>query len=146
MKPAAVMIQNAAAWLVFHEPKRAHVTPLFISLHWQPVAARIKFKTLMLAYRTTTGSAPAYFNLQAKTENSSLSTLLDVVISWCSCYRPLDGIHRSKDWTRYNQWRAEEIMRRHASSYIYFFQSVYSTNTTWYQEYTVLWYNRYGCC
>ncbi len=26
------------------------------------VAARIKFKTLMLAYRTTTGSAPAYFH------------------------------------------------------------------------------------
>ncbi len=51
------MIQN-----VFNEPKRAHVTPLFISLHWLPVAARIKFKTLMLAYRTTTGSAPSYFH------------------------------------------------------------------------------------
>ncbi len=56
------MIQNAAARLVFIEPKRAHLTPLFISLHWLPVAACIKFKTLMLAYRTTTGSAPAYFN------------------------------------------------------------------------------------
>ncbi len=54
------MIQNAAAWLVFSEPKRAHVTPLFISLHWLPFAARIKFKTLMLAYRTATGSAPSY--------------------------------------------------------------------------------------
>ncbi len=54
------MIQNAAARLVFNEPKRAHVTPLFISLHWLPVAARIQFKTLMLAYRTTTGSAPTY--------------------------------------------------------------------------------------
>ncbi len=56
------MIQNAAAQLVFNEPKRAHVTPLFVSLHWLPVAARIKFKTLMLAYRTTTGSAPTYFH------------------------------------------------------------------------------------
>ncbi len=56
------MIQNAAARLVFCEPKRAHVTPLFISLHWLPVAARIKFKTLMLAYRTATDSAPAYFH------------------------------------------------------------------------------------
>ncbi len=46
----------------FSEPKRAHVTPLFISLHWLPVAARIKFKTLMLAYRTATGSAPSYFH------------------------------------------------------------------------------------
>ncbi len=41
---------------------KEHVTPLFISLHWLPVAARIQFKTLMLAYRTTTGSAPAYFH------------------------------------------------------------------------------------
>ncbi len=57
------MIQNAAGRLVFSKPKRAHVTPLFISLHWLPVAARIKFKTLMLAYKTTTGSAPAYFHL-----------------------------------------------------------------------------------
>ncbi len=36
--------------------------PLFISFHWLPVAARIKFKTLMLAYRTATGSAPTYFH------------------------------------------------------------------------------------
>ncbi len=50
------MIQNAAARLVFNEPKRAHVTPLFDSLHWLPVAARIQFKMLMLAYRITTGS------------------------------------------------------------------------------------------
>ncbi len=56
------MIQNAAARLVFSEPKRAHVTPLLISLHWLPVAAHIKFKTLMFAYRTATGSAPSYFH------------------------------------------------------------------------------------
>ncbi len=61
IKPLKI-IQNAAARLVFNEPKRTHVTPLFISLHWLPVAARIKFKTLMLAYRTTTGSAPSYFH------------------------------------------------------------------------------------
>ncbi len=56
-----------AARLVFNEPKRAHVTPLFVSLHWLPVAARIQFKTLMLAYRTTTGSAPSYFHSLLRT-------------------------------------------------------------------------------
>ncbi len=68
------MIQNAAARLVFNESKRAHVTPLFVSLHWLPVAARIQFKTLMLAYRTTTGSAPTYFHslLQIYTPSRSL--------------------------------------------------------------------------
>ncbi len=54
------MIQNAATQLVFSEPKRAHVPPLFIFLHSLPVAARIKLKTLMLAYRTAT--APSYFH------------------------------------------------------------------------------------
>ncbi len=56
------MIQNAVARLVFSEPKRVHITPLFTSLHWLPVAARIKFKTLTHAYRTATGSAPSYFH------------------------------------------------------------------------------------
>ena len=54
------MVQNAAARLVFTQPKRAHVTPLFIQLHWLPVAARIKHKTLTLAHKTISGTAPAY--------------------------------------------------------------------------------------
>ncbi|XP_073668112.1 uncharacterized protein [Paramisgurnus dabryanus] len=57
------MIQNAAARVVFNEPKRAHVTPLFVKLHWLPIAARIKFKALLLAFKTTTGSAPPYLRL-----------------------------------------------------------------------------------
>ncbi len=56
------LIQNVAARYIFNEPKRTHVTPLFISLHWLPIAARIKFKALMFAYKTTTGSAPLYLN------------------------------------------------------------------------------------
>src|SRR4029434_12740 len=56
------MIQNAVACLGFNQPKRAHVTPLFIDLHWLPVAARIEFKSLMLAYRVIAGSAPIYLN------------------------------------------------------------------------------------
>ncbi len=56
------LIQNAAARLIFNEPKRMHVTPLFINLHWLPIAARIKFKALMFAYRTTSGSPPLYLN------------------------------------------------------------------------------------
>ncbi len=33
------LIQNAAR-LIFNEPKRTHVTPLFITLHWLPIAAQ----------------------------------------------------------------------------------------------------------
>ncbi len=52
------LIQNAAARLIFNEPKRTHVTPLFINLHWLPIAARIKFKALMFAYRTSLALHP----------------------------------------------------------------------------------------
>src|SRR4029434_2887784 len=61
VKPLQI-IQTAPARLVFNQPKRAHVTPLLIELHWLPVAARIKFKSLMLAYRVLAGSAPTYLN------------------------------------------------------------------------------------
>ncbi|KAK3539832.1 hypothetical protein QTP70_013351 [Hemibagrus guttatus] len=54
------MIQNAAAQLVFNLPKFSHTTPLLRSLHWLPVAARIRFKTLMLAYKAKNGPAPPY--------------------------------------------------------------------------------------
>ncbi len=39
-----------------------HVTPLFINLHWLPIATRIKFKALMFAFKSTSGSAPLYLN------------------------------------------------------------------------------------
>ncbi len=56
------LILNVAARLIFNEPKRTHVTPLFINLHWQTKAAHKKFKALMFAYKTITGSAPLYLN------------------------------------------------------------------------------------
>ncbi|KAK3565467.1 hypothetical protein QTP86_009984 [Hemibagrus guttatus] len=54
------MIQNAAARLVFNLPKFSHTTPLLRSLHWLPVAACIRFKTLMLAYKAKNGPVPSY--------------------------------------------------------------------------------------
>ncbi|KAJ8349835.1 hypothetical protein SKAU_G00249650 [Synaphobranchus kaupii] len=48
------LIQNAAARLF------SHVTPLLRSLHCLPVAARIRFKVLTLAYTTANRTGPAY--------------------------------------------------------------------------------------
>ncbi len=68
------LIQNATARLIFNEPKRMHVTPLFINLHWLPIAAQcIKFKALMFAYRTTSGSATLYLNSLLQTYMPSRS-------------------------------------------------------------------------
>ncbi len=58
------LIQNAAARLIFNESKTMHVTPLFISICTGiQIAARIKFKALMFAYKTTSGSTPLYLNV-----------------------------------------------------------------------------------
>ena len=54
------LIQNAAARLVFNLPKFSHVTPLLRSLHWLPVAGRIRFKVLTLAYAAANKTAPHY--------------------------------------------------------------------------------------
>lgn len=56
------MVQNVAVCLVHSQPKRAHVLPLFISLHWILVGARIKFKILNLTNRVATSMAPIYLN------------------------------------------------------------------------------------
>ncbi len=57
---ALQLIQNMAASLIFNDSKRMHATPLFINLSWLPIAARIKFKALTFAYKTSTCSAPFY--------------------------------------------------------------------------------------
>ncbi|KAI4888357.1 hypothetical protein NFI96_032621 [Prochilodus magdalenae] len=60
------LVQNAAARLIFNLPKFTHVTPLLRSLHWLPVVARIRFKTLMLAYKVKNGPAPPYLMAMVK--------------------------------------------------------------------------------
>ncbi|XP_076002990.1 uncharacterized protein LOC142996006 [Genypterus blacodes] len=60
------LVQKAAARLVFNLPKFSHTTCLLRSLHWLPVAARIQFKTLVLAYRAVKGTAPSYFQAMVK--------------------------------------------------------------------------------
>ncbi len=67
------LIQNAAARLIFNEPKRTYITHLFINLHWLPIAAHIKFKALMFAYRTTSCYAPLYLNALLQTYMPSRS-------------------------------------------------------------------------
>ncbi|XP_053497706.1 uncharacterized protein LOC128618216 [Ictalurus furcatus] len=81
IKPLQIT-QNAAACLVFNQPKRTHVTPLFISLHWLPVAARIKFKALMLTYKTLSGTAPSYLNslLKAYVPSRNLRSISDLLV------------------------------------------------------------------
>ncbi|KAI4884376.1 hypothetical protein NFI96_000286 [Prochilodus magdalenae] len=75
------LVQNAAARIIFNLPKFTHLTPLLLSLHWLPVVARIRFKTLMLTYKAKNGPAPPYLMAMVKSravpralQASSMST------------------------------------------------------------------------
>ncbi len=95
------LIQNAAARLIFNEPKRTHVTPLFINLHWLPITACIKFKALMFAYRTTSGSfSPLYLNslLQTYVPSRSLSSASEWRITVPS-QRGTKSLSQTFSWT-----------------------------------------------
>ncbi|XP_073677283.1 uncharacterized protein [Garra rufa] len=53
-------IQNSAARILTHTKHSAHITPILYGLHWLPVAYRIKFKILLLAFKSINGLAPSY--------------------------------------------------------------------------------------
>ncbi|KAG7473867.1 hypothetical protein MATL_G00100530 [Megalops atlanticus] len=54
------LIQNAAARLIYNLPKFSRVIPLLKSLHWLPIAARIRLKTLTLTFSAARKTAPTY--------------------------------------------------------------------------------------
>ncbi len=111
------LIQNAAARVVFNEPKKAHVTPLFIRLHWLPIAARIKFKVLMFAYKTTTGTAPIYLNLLVQTyaPSRSLRSASERRLVVPS-QRGTKSLSRTFSWTVSSWWNDLPISIRTAES------------------------------
>ncbi len=111
------LIQNAAARVVFNEPKKAHVTPLFIRLHWLPIAARIKFKVLMFAYKTTTGTAPIYLNLLVQTyaPSRSLRSASERRLVVPS-QRGTKSLSRTFSWTVPSWWNDLPISIRTAES------------------------------
>ena len=53
-------VQNAAARLLYKKTKRTQTTPLLKQLHWLPVIYRIKFKILLLTFKSLNNLAPLY--------------------------------------------------------------------------------------
>jgi hypothetical protein len=48
-------VPNAAAWLICNVGRFEHITPSLFSLHWLPIAYRIKFKILLLTFKALNG-------------------------------------------------------------------------------------------
>ena len=76
-------VLNTAARIVSLRPKFEHITPVLMDLHWLPVAQRIKFKVLLLAYQAYYGLAPSYlceifahyepkYNLRSSVKNNAV--------------------------------------------------------------------------
>ena len=53
-------VQNTAARMIFKKPRRAHTTTLLKCLHWLPVTYRIRFKIMLLTFKSLNNLAPLY--------------------------------------------------------------------------------------
>ncbi len=77
-------LQNVAARIITRTPKRDHITPVLLSLHWLPVEYRPKFKILVFTYKALAGTAPMYIcelveqQRPTRTLRSSSRSLLSV--------------------------------------------------------------------
>ena len=54
------LVQNSAARLITRTPRTDHITDVRRSLHWLPVASRIKFKILVYVFKCLNSLAPVY--------------------------------------------------------------------------------------
>ena len=57
-------VKNNAARLITCTSRLDHIIPVLRGLHWLPVASRIHFKVLVLAYRCINGLAPTFLHIQ----------------------------------------------------------------------------------
>ena len=73
-------VQNAAAKVVTKRKKFDSVTPLLYDLHWLPIKDRIKFKILLLTYKSLNEKGPVYlkelFMIKSSPHQTRLSNAL----------------------------------------------------------------------
>ncbi len=65
-------VQNALARVIHRIPRRAHITPTLIKLHWLPVHLRIDFKLAIITWKALNLQQPSYLSelLHQRTVNS----------------------------------------------------------------------------
>ena len=68
------MILNSSARLIFKLKKFDSISDVLKELHWLPVEARIRYKVLLLTYKSLNGSGPSYLVDMLKFKNFRRST------------------------------------------------------------------------
>ena len=56
------LVMNAAAWLIYGLRHSDHISDALIALHWLQAHERVRFKTAMLMYKATHGTALSYLS------------------------------------------------------------------------------------
>ena len=67
------IVMNNAARLVLRIPRRAHITPHLVSLHWLPVQYRIRYKIAYLSFQCKQGLSPDYLKKMVPDKERSRS-------------------------------------------------------------------------
>ena len=58
--------------LIMDIPKSSHIAPVLYDFHWLPIAYRIKFKILILTFKSIYGLVPSYLSDLSRSNNSLL--------------------------------------------------------------------------
>ena len=80
-------VQNNAAWMVFHQKRSGHVTPLVIKLYWLPIKQHIEYKIATLAFRYFDGTLPPYLRLSISILSSQIPPILLRKSAVCPTYK-----------------------------------------------------------
>ena len=69
-------IQNQCARILTKSPRREHITPVLMKLHWLKIQDRIIYKMLMLTYKSYYNMAPPYLCELINKKESHVNTRL----------------------------------------------------------------------
>ena len=73
---SVVRIQNQCARILTKSPRREHITPVLMKLHWLKIQDRIIYKMLMLTYKSYYNMAPPYLCELINKKESHVNTRL----------------------------------------------------------------------
>ena len=69
-------LQNQCACILTKSPRREHITPVLMKLHWLKIQDRIIYKMLMLTYKSYYNMAPPYLCELINKKESHVNTRL----------------------------------------------------------------------
>ena len=74
-------LQNQCARILTKSPRREHITPVLMKLHWLKIQNRIIYKILMLTYKSYYNMAPPYLCELINKQKSHVNTWGLIIIS-----------------------------------------------------------------